>query len=281
MRVVLISILSVFFVATALYGARIYGLQTPYQRFEHPFWSGDKPLWSVNTRNAEEIKRLTQVKPDIVPWLDLQLSSDGHLVVIPQSSVRDLLTEKSFGPERWRGPQAHRYTLAELRMLFPDAASLGDLLTEFSELRFILNVPGQAPDIDRKLLAALDPLNPEKRVLIHCETDGILKDLKEERPRWLYSSSRADLMRWLSFESIGLLPATPFRGDVFFAPLSLKERSLELRPLVSEAHRRQKDFFVGPMNHSASFEEAKRLGADGYIFATFELFLALLDQKSL
>lgn len=281
MRVVLISILSVFFVVTALYGARIYGLQTSYQRFEHPFWSGDKPLWSVNSRNAEEVKRLTQVKPDIVPWLDLQLTSDGHLLVIPQSSVRDLLTEKSLGAEKWRGPQVHRYALAELRMLFPDAPLLQDLLKEFADLRFILNVPGQSPDVDLRLLAALDPLKPEQRLLIHCETDGILKDLKEERPRWLFSSSRADLMRWLSFESIGLLPATPFRGDVFFAPLSVKDRSLELGPLVQEAHRRQKDFFVGPMNHSASFEEAKRLGADGYIFATFELFLALLDQKSL
>lgn len=281
MRVLIISILSVLFIGSALYGARIYGLQMPYQRFDHPFWAGDKPLWSVNTRNAEEIKRLTQVKPDIVPWLDVQMTSDGFLIIVPQSSVRDLLTEKSMGTEKWRGPNFHRYDLAELRMLFPDAPLLQDLLAEFSDLRFILNVFGQAPDVDRKLLAILDPLKPEKRILIHCETDNILKDLRDERPRWLYSSSRADLVRWLSFDSIGLLPAVPFRGDVFFAPLNVKERPLELASLVTEAHRRHKDFFIGPMNHSASFEEAKRLGADGYIFATFELFLALLDQKSL
>lgn len=279
MRVLLLSIGSVLLLLIALSLARIWGLSNVYQRFDHPFWSQPKPVISSQIRIMDDIRTLVRAKPDIVPWLEVRQTSDRQFIVLPPAPIRDLLVEKSFAPEKWRGPVPSRYSLSELRPIFPDAPLLEDVLKQFPDLRFILNVVDNTDHIHEDLIKLLEPLNPDKRLLIQSDTDVILSAIKEKKPLWLYGSSRSELMRMLSFESIGVLPAASFRADVLIVPLTLHDRPAYNRGILEEMHRRKKDFFIGPLSSTAEYDQARKENADGYIFSAPEITLRILELE--
>lgn len=281
MKLLLISLATVIFFAAVGVGLRSWGLATQYQKFEHAFWTPEGPYWIVRVKTAMEGQRLTQEKADVIFWLDLHETRDHRFLVLPEDTVTLQLTEKIFGAEKWRGPQIPRYDLAELRPFFPDAPLLEDIMTEFPNQRFILNLVDNVPDIQFETVKLLQTLNPDKRVLIQSDTDVLLRSIKDLKPLWLYGTSHADIMRLLSFESIGLLSTTPFKGDVFISPLSLKGRSILNENVIEEMRRRKKMTILGPLTGNPDFEAARQANPDGYLFSTMEIFLHLRDQQLL
>lgn len=280
MRVLLLSIGSVLFLLMALSLARIWGLSTQFQRFEHPFWNQAKPVISVRVRILDDIRTLVRAKPDIVPWLDVRQTSDKQFIILPDAPIRELLVEKSFPADKWRGPQPSRYTLAELRPIFSDAPLLEEALKQFPDLRFILNVIDNNNGIHEDLVKLLEPLNPDKRILIQSDTDVILSSLKEKKPLWLYGTSRAELMRMLTFESVGILPATTFRADVLIVPLTLHDRPAYNRGVLDEIHRRKKEYFIGPLSSAEEYDKAHEENPDGYIFSAPEIALRMMELEA-
>lgn len=281
MRLLLISIACVLFFGAIGVGLRTWGLATPYQKFDHAFWSSEAPYSIVRAKTAMEAQRLTQEKSDVILWVDLHETRDHRFLVVSEETVQGQLTEKALGPERWRGPQIPRYDLAELRPFFADSPLLEDLMTQFPNQRFVINIVDNVVDLHFELVKILQTLNPDNRVLIQSDTDVLLRSIKDMKALWLYGTSHADLMRLLSFESVGLLPATPFKGDVFISPLELKGRSVLNAEVLNELRRRKKTIFLGPINGIPDFESAKKANPDGIIFSSMEIFLHLREQKLL
>lgn len=270
MRLLGISIGVLLIVGMALLSARIWGLSVGYQRFEHPFLT-TAPLIAVRVDNLEEAKRVVAGRPDVILWLDLRKLEDAQFLVLRDEPLREFLAEKSFPAGKYKGPKLARYTLEEIRPVFPQALLLPDAMKAFPEQRFILNVADNVADVDLDLVKTIEPLNPDKRVLVQSDTDVIIKLVKEKKPMWLYGTSWADLMRLMSFESLWLESAAPYRGDVFIAPLGIHGRPVFNDTVLAEVRRRQKTILLGPLMSNDEVQQAKNAKPDGFVFDRAEL----------
>jgi glycerophosphoryl diester phosphodiesterase len=281
MKLLLISFASVLVFFFGLFGVQQWGLSTPYQRFEHAFMNGQNPKISVNVHKQSEAEKVIAAKPDAILWLDIRFTKDRRFVILAESEILATLVEKNLGANSWKGSYINRYGFDEIRALFPQAPLLEDMLNAFPQSRFILNIVDNVPEIHTDLVKHLEPFQLDERVLIQSDTDIIMKSIKTEKPKWLYGTSHADLMRLMSFDSVAILSATPFGGDVLIAPVTIKKRDGYNMNIVNEIHRRKKDVFLGPINTLGEYDAVRQNQPDGIVFSSAELFLAYLDQKSL
>ncbi|MFZ4405296.1 MAG: hypothetical protein ACOYOK_14440 [Pseudobdellovibrionaceae bacterium] len=147
-----------------------------------------------------------------------------------------------------------------------EAQTLVQALQQWPNQRFILNIVDNVMNIHFTVINSIKDLDPDQRILIQSETDVLLRSIKERKPQWLYGSSRADLMRWLSFQSIGILPATPLKGDVFIVPLNYRPNKASLNPgVIEELLRRNKKLIIGPLKTAEELVQAQNFKADGYV----------------
>lgn len=279
MRVFIISFCCVAVLVLGLFGVREWALMIPSQRFEHAFLSGPPlPYVAVRVDNAEEAQSARALLSNVIFWLDLRLTADGEFLILNPEVVPQALTLEALGADKWKGPHLYRYSEAELRLVFPQAVRLKDFLAAFPEQRAILNVIDNTDDVHTKLIELVGPFKPDERFLFQSDTDIILKSLKEKKPLWLYGSSRSDLMKILTFESIGLEAASPFRGDVFISPLRIMGREAFNEGVLREIRRRHKDIFIGPLFSADEFEKAQHLMPEGFVLSSVALFKEL-DKK--
>jgi hypothetical protein len=116
-------------------------------------------------------------------------------------------------------------------------------------------------------------------VLIQSDTEIVIKSIKEQKPLWLFGTSRSDVMKIVSFDSIGLGPASPFHGDVFISPLKIMNRAAFNEDVLTEIRRRKKLVILGPLLTEQEIVDARSLKPDGYIYDNSRLFLKELDQS--
>lgn len=283
MRVVWISLGCLLLVGMTLLGAHNWGLSMNYQRFDHPFWGDDsrKPWIALRFASLDEARRAIALREDLILWIDARVTADQRVLTLTPGAIRHLLVEKSFPADKWRGPFPNRYRLDELRVLFPEAPLLEDVLREFPRQRVIINLVDNVTDAPSALVKALETGSPDQRILVQSETDVLIKSVKEQKPQWLYGSSIADLMRLMSLESVGILSACPFRGDVLIAPMKVSGRDAFTAGVIDEIHRRKKEVFLGPLEDGSEYDAARQHSPDAFILSSLELFHALLDQKRL
>lgn len=253
----------VLIVAMTLFGARIWGLSQNFQAFDHPFVK-TLPIVGVRVGTITDARAVRSEIPDVVLWLDVRATADGKLIVLRTADVEALLTEKNLG-DRWKGPVLSRHTLEELRPVFPEAPLLEDLLREFPDQRVVLNVVDNVTDVDKRVIEIAEPLGAGKRALIQSDANLILKAIKDRKAMWLYGTGWPDLMRLLSFESLWLLPAAPFTGDVFVAPMTMAGRPAFNDAILAEMKRRKKTVLLGPLETADEVRAARDEAADGLI----------------
>lgn len=272
MRLLFMSLAIVLIVGMALLSARIWGLSVTHQRYDHPFLT--EPLIAVRVDTLMDARRVVAAHPDAILWLDVHEMGDRHFLVSRNEPLREFLVEKSFAPGKYRGPNVTNYALEDLRPLFPQAPLLTELMTEFPRQRFILNIVDNVQNVDRDLVAELEPLEPDKRVLIQSDTDVLIRSVKELKPLWIYGTSWPDLMKLMSFESIGLVAAAPYRGDVFISPLKIMNRAAFNEGVLTEARRRNKTILVGPLTSADEVQRAREAHPNGLILDRAELWPA-------
>lgn len=277
MKLVQIALGSLLFFGFTLLGIRYWGLSQPEQPFEHAFWeAASHPV--VKVRLLAEAESLQLREPDVILWLDLQLTADHHFLVLGEDAV-ERITPRQLG-ENYVGPRLSRYALERLRPLFPEAALLSDFLSRFPSKRFVLNVPN-GTDVHVHLVEALKDFQADRQVLIQSDTDSVLMSIKGLKPMWLYGTSRAALMKLVTLDSVGLGPAAPFRGDVFISPMTLNGRPAFTLSAYEEMRRRSKRLLLGPLSSREEFDAARQLAPTGFVSANPSFFLSILDQKSL
>lgn len=283
MRLFLISLGVVLLTVIALLTARFWGLATPSTRFAHPFWdhASAKPWIGVRVSSLDEAKRVTSLRPDAILWLDVRITADRQLLVLGQRAEKALVTEKNFRPETWKGPQLSRYQADELRVLVPDLPLFKDFVDALPGVRLIARIVDNVPDADLIFTQGTENLDLDQRLLLQSETDVILRTIKDKRPKWLFGASQADLMRLLSFESIGLAPVIGFRGDVLVTSLTVAGRPALNQGVVDEIHRRQKQVYIGPLEDGSEYDAARQFSPDALILSSPELFHTLSDQNRL
>jgi hypothetical protein len=261
MRVLFISLVSVVVLFIVLLTSRLWGLGQQYPEFQHPFFEGtSSPLIIVKVKSEKELQEAHQQRPDAAFWLDVETTKDDKIIVFAHT-----LNSKEMSIEAYHGPKPLAYPFQQLQNMHPEIRELRDIVAKFPAQKFVLNILDNVTGIHTGLIETLKGLSPEKRILVQSNYNVILTSVKELEPFWLYGCSQADLMRFLTFESMWVLPATPFKGDVYIAPFILVGRPAFHENTLEELRRRHKKIILGPALDKKEFDDAIRLKSDAII----------------
>jgi hypothetical protein len=224
-----------------------WGMGRVYPKYDHPFLAAKKP-WIVLPRPLSEDSAVTKKIPEFVTWIDVYRNKENTLIVDSLQSTQPL----------------------------------SEVLPKLKGHRVILNIASNVEDIDRQIVEFLAPYVSNTPILLQSEYDVVLRATKEDSANMPFGSSQSDRLRFDTFSGMapwagGLLPATPFHGDVYISPLKWKNVSLISPLIVQELHRRQKDVIVGPLRTTEELQQAQSLAPDGFILQNkdvLEQFLA-------
>ena len=144
--------------------------------------------------------------------------------------------------------------------------SLGQLLESQPTRRFVLNFTGNRPGMSDVIVGTLDDSKASDRILVQSPEDGLLKDLREERPKWIFGTSRQQTTIMTMLSSIGLEAAAPVRGDVYVAEWDKVRGKMDLpKRIVDEIHRRRLRVIAGPVDGKQAADELISKGVDGVL----------------
>lgn len=267
---------------------RLWGEGQVFQAYEHPFWAANQTQDRTESKEREIAvvvnsfaiaDEAVAISDKIILYLDVRMSHDGKLFVHHKGLVEPLLTPEKLGASKYRGDKPYFYSLDELRVYFPDLLEVGTFLQRYPQQRFILNIQDNADSIHTAILKLLLDFKSEKRVLIQSEIDVVIKSLRVEQPTWLYGSSRPEITRILSLQSLGLESVPSIRADVWITPLKYKGREIFNEGLERELHRRFKKVFIGPLENLGEATEAQPYKIDGLIFSSISEFKEYRNQR--
>lgn len=267
MRLLLISFGSVVVFLMMLFTARFWGLGIAYQEFKHPFFE-QRALYTVQVENFGQAADAIKAEPDVVLWLDVRVTKDHKLIVLSPATTHAYITQSNLG-RAYVGPKIYYYNWSLLKTHFAEAKLLTDFVAQFPQRRFVINVIDNQYSIHELVTKELKDYDPDKRFLIHSETDIILKSIKDKEPFWLYGTSLPELTRLVTFSSIGLQPAISVRGDVMISSLKFHQRTFINEDVLSEMKRRKKKVFIGPIKNDIEINQTVGLFqknlVDGFI----------------
>ena len=267
MRVLFISVVSVFVLFVILLTSRLWGLGQSFPEFQHPFFES-APLTILKVGSDKELKEALQQKPDLVFWLDVTTTKDHKLIVFGRDFASSDMSIEAF-----HGPKSLAYDYAKMQQIHPEVRELREVISEYTTQKFVLNILDNVDNVHIGVTEALKGLSAEKRILLQSNYNVVMTSTKEIEPFWLYGCSQADLMRFLTFESMWILPATPFKGDVYISPFVLVGRPAFHESTLEEVRRRNKKIVLGPALDKKEFDDAVRLKADGVIVEKLSDFL--------
>jgi hypothetical protein len=223
--------------------ARSMPTKTP---FDHPFLhlahKDSRPLILFRTNLPTDVP--TKMGADLPVqanaglWLDVRLSNDGSLIV----SRNELLEN---GP--LVGKPIELATLEECHAagLFELKEFAGNIEKFPTVLNLIARRPGLAPRILEMWGPPPKPISLSNTVL-HSESDGVLKELRENQPRGMYGTSQSSIIQIEMLANLGLEALVDLKSDVLISSTE------ELRPTAV------------PRLRKSTLDEAKRRGLKRY-----------------
>lgn len=278
LRVLGISLASVFAAFAILVTLRFWGLSLPINEFQSDFFSEKKPWLAFEITTSNEIESVLKKSSGAILFLDLRLSADQILFIQAPQIFEQSLQQKKFKPEDYKGRYVSDYTYDFLKKEFPGIFPLEEVFQKYPEQKMILNLIDNSTDIHKVCVNLLKKYQLGKKIVIHSPIEVVLKSIKELEPLWTFGTSQAEITRVLSLNSIQLLPAASMRSDVYITPLRIMNRSVFNTDLNQELLRRKKKIMFGPLQSFAEYEEAKKFTVDGYILKNLSDFEAALTQ---
>jgi hypothetical protein len=225
---------------------RFWGEGQSHRPFDSAFWHKDQ-IDSLIVIPWEQ-NFFLEKHPDWILWVDVYRGENENLLVKPWAD-RDVPVkklEKNSNPAR---------------------PLLIDLLKKFPNTRWIINCNDNVENIHLQIVKIIEETKVTDKVILQSEFNTVLTSTKEKAPMLLYGSTIADLTRLKVFDSLWLLPAAPFKGDVYFGPLNYLSRPTINRDIAQELKKRFKKIILGPLKSEEEMRAAKELGADGFFLA--------------
>jgi hypothetical protein len=94
-------------------------------------------------------------------------------------------------------------------------ATLSDVLRAFPDRMFVINLQDYKKGGAGQIIKTIKDAHAGERALISSPEDGILRDLREAEPTWVFGTSRAQVTRLIMLSQLFLTASAPMRGDVF------------------------------------------------------------------
>ena len=271
MRIILATIATLVVVGFIILTARIWGLGQSYPEYQSAYFQGPSPMLIVKVDTLQKAQTAIQENPNVIFWLDVRLSKKGTAFILPPE--RDVLFLQEKERLQKANPTTHimeggklsDYSWEQINEFYKDTPALKEFYQQLPKSRFILNIVDNVTDAHTNIVDAIKDEHPDDRTLIQSEALVLIQAIKDLKPGWVYGTSYPDIMRLLSFDSLYILPAIQFKGDVFVAPFTIMKRPAVNDDVIVEMRRRHKKVILGPIMNREQFEKALAYKADGFI----------------
>jgi len=271
---ILFGIVVLFF--AVIFITRSWGLSQVEAYYEHPFFQKEVTLQLEIYKEVFLPEELSEKN-----YISVHKTEDGQLLVMTPEEMLSFFKikkeEQLHSPQVFvfKGNKLSNYTLKEITEKTSRWSKLElfrESLCQNSKNRTIINIADNATNIDLSLVEFFDTC-PKigDQILISSRIGIVVTSIKTLRPRWLFGSSQDDWMRFLTYHSLYILPATPFKRDVYIAPVKYKKRSIINEDIINEMRRRNKKIVLGPIQNLEELEIAKSFKPDGLILSKFQL----------
>ena len=234
--------------------------------FAHRGASGEAP---ENTLAA--FRRAVDVG---VPYaeLDVQETRDGQVVVIHDETLERTTNGKGIVQE---------YTLAELQQFdasywfstdsqqFPLRATgihiptLAEVLREFPELRFTVEIKQTEPPIEERVIAVVRDCGRAEDVILASEHDRVISRVRALAPDIATSFATGDVVDFIQRVSTGQLAEYRPAGLALQIPPEFHGVPLVTAETVTAAHALGLEIHVWTINEPQEMERLLDLGVDG------------------
>ncbi len=238
---------TMLFALIAFSTIRFWGQGQTYKEFQTPYFAHSN---HQDKQNAPEI---------VIPWEQAQLVKDQSAFILWVDVYR--AQNQNIVVKPWMDRNKANNDLEQSTN--PSRPLLKDLLEQNPQARFVVNCNTNVDGIHRQLVQVIQEAKAVDRVLLQSDYNTILTSAKELEPMMIYGSTPADLTRIKTFNSMWLLPAAPFKGDVLFVGLKYRGRNTIDQDVVLEMKRRFKKVFIGPLFTKEEIQQAMEFGADG------------------
>lgn len=162
--------------------------------------------------------------------------------------------------------------------------TLESLASELKEVPVVLNLIARKPGLAQALLKIWGEGKPLAfdSIVVQSESDGILKELRENEARGLFGSSQATLIQIEVLSSVGLASLLNLKSDVLISLQTETIRGgapqLRLREAtLIEAHRRGLKRYVGPVSSIDELHALIEKRYDGFIVDDWHVVNAMID----
>lgn len=283
MRIILATLLTLFMTGILILTTRIWGLGQTFPDYQSPFFEGETPIIIVKADTLAKVDEALKLKPTVVIWADVRISKNNVAFILPPSRDIEFLNNKAEQQKAnptaqiMQGGKLSDYSWEQINEFFKDTPALKELYEKYPNTRFILNVVDNVADVHNTVVDTLKGLKPDNRTLIQSDALVVMSAIKDLKPVFVYGTSVPDLMRLMSFDSLYVLPATQYKGDVYIAPFSILKRPAFNDDIITEMRRRHKRVYLGPIENQAQFDLATKYQADGYITENLPQLLQMMS----
>lgn len=249
-----------------------------FPEFPHEFFASGTPITAVKADSLDTVRAILAKKSDAVIWIDVRVSSDKVAFVLPPSRDQEFIVDRQKMQEAnpqtriLLGGRLSEYPWEQINEFYKTTPALKEYYEQFPQTRFILNVVDNAMDVHVTVTDAIADMKTDNRTLIQSEANVVIDSIKSLKPAWLYGTSVPDLVRMMTFDSLYVLPAIQFKGDVFISPFTLMKRPAFNDDMIVEMRRRHKRIVLGPLKTAEEYAKAQTYSPDGYIFESLEQF---------
>jgi hypothetical protein len=253
MRLLALTFGSLIMIGVLILTVRFWGLGKTHMQFESPYFAKAAGTNEFEVLIPWEQSYFLEQNPNWIVWVDVYRGDEDILLAKPwierNKPNRDLEQKAS-----------------------PTRPALSELLQQFPNSRFVLNVTDNREMIHVQLQNMIEGLKATERILITSDFSVITEATKALLPRALYGSAPQDVIRLKTLESLWILPAATLDADVLISSLQRNKIDLISLEIVKEMKRRNKKTIIGPLSSKEDVLKAKALRADG-LFVSDPLLL--------
>lgn len=230
------------------------------------------------------IRHCQEINPDWRIEMDVQITSDDHLVLFHDYETKritgedKLISELSLAEVKklnagynFKNQESYIYRSAPIQI-----PELRDVFKEFPKAKLLLDVHTNSPKVVNILISLIAAQFKDGDFIIASEYDEIIKELKSKRPNWRYAVPTKEAKRMLYSSFLYLDGLFPIKSDILMLPKKYGKINVLRDRVVNHAKKRNKKIWawmyegeeVRTVNTIKEIEELRELGIDG-IFTGF------------
>lgn len=252
MKIIAISLGTVFFVLFAIMTTKFWGQSQFYYEYKHPFLNTQ-----ITGSSASEQQSLIFYNP--VPQNTLDTLNGKENLYLEVAFTRD--HEFVLPLEKFK--QAVRYySYEEISSKVIKMVDLAPLLK--APRKVIFNLLENTRAEHEVFMEFMKKMGLEKgeNFLVRSEYEAPIKALKELAPALLYGTTKPEILKIVAMQSMYLIEAVTLRADVLVHPLKIRNQNFYNEGIVEEMQRRHKKIIVGPVtpNELAEAQQLKPFG---------------------